>query len=227
MSEGSRVQRWRQQLREQGKKAITVWLTTEEEMRLKDLALQRHCSPSAIMQQALAQFAPHPTQDISNSHDTLLIQKLIRAELARIQGSLLPVTDTVMDMVTVTTPETPARETSTAPTPTTARVTDTDNGNVTDTQAVLEAHPEPVNASPGQSAPPRPKKRRKDAIAPAVLQAIATERQHHPAMPLRAFTRHLFETGIYRAQGRTGAAVPASLGVLHTWLGEAKEAGLL
>ena len=117
MSEGSRVQRWRQQLREQGKKAITVWLTTEEEMRLKDLALQSHCSPSAIMQHALAQFSPRPTHDISNGPDTLLIQKLIREELARIQGALVPVTDTVMDTVTVTTPETPAGETSTAPTP--------------------------------------------------------------------------------------------------------------
>ena len=135
MSEGSRVQRWRQQLREQGKKAITVWLTTEEEMRLKDLALQAHCSPSAIMQHALAQFAPRPTQGISNGPDTLLIQRLIREELARIQGALVPVTDTVMDTVTVTPPETPAMETSTAPTPAMAYVTDTSNGDVTDTES--------------------------------------------------------------------------------------------
>ena len=58
MSESDRVQRWREAKRQQGLKPCTVWLTTEEELRLKDLAAQRRCSPSAILQQALAQFQP-------------------------------------------------------------------------------------------------------------------------------------------------------------------------
>jgi hypothetical protein len=57
MAETSRVQRWRDGKRQHGLKAVTVWLTQEEELRLKDLALQWHCSPSAVMQRALAQVA--------------------------------------------------------------------------------------------------------------------------------------------------------------------------
>ena len=45
MAETNRVQRWREGKRQEGLKAVTVWLTTEEELRLKDLALQRQCSP--------------------------------------------------------------------------------------------------------------------------------------------------------------------------------------
>ena len=52
--ETSRVKRLRDAKRQQGLKAVTIWLTTEEELRLKDLALQWHCSPSAVVQQALA-----------------------------------------------------------------------------------------------------------------------------------------------------------------------------
>jgi hypothetical protein len=49
MSETNRVQRWREGKRQQGLKAVTIWLTPEEELRLKDLALQGHCSPSAMV----------------------------------------------------------------------------------------------------------------------------------------------------------------------------------
>jgi Protein of unknown function (DUF3018) len=67
MSE-SRVARWRQRLREQGLKAVTVWLSVDEELRVKDLATTWHTTPSAIMQQALAQF--HPGQPPRLSYDT-------------------------------------------------------------------------------------------------------------------------------------------------------------
>ena len=40
MPEPSRVQRWRDDKRQRGLKAVTIWLTGEEELRLKDLALQ-------------------------------------------------------------------------------------------------------------------------------------------------------------------------------------------
>ncbi len=45
MTDTNRVQRWREAKRQEGKKAMTIWLTGEEELRLKDLALQWHCSP--------------------------------------------------------------------------------------------------------------------------------------------------------------------------------------
>ena len=79
MAETSRVQRWREGKRQEGLKAVTVWLTTEEELRLKDLALQRQCSPSALMQHALAQFASHTPPGISTATDTSQIRELIRA----------------------------------------------------------------------------------------------------------------------------------------------------
>jgi hypothetical protein len=82
MSE-SRVARWRERLRSAGKKAITVWLSADEELRLKDLAATWHTSPSAIMQQALEQFHPgNPprlsastvTSQCHISHDTDMSQ---------------------------------------------------------------------------------------------------------------------------------------------------------
>ena len=102
MAETNRVQRWREGKRQEGLKAVTVWLTTEEELRLKDLALQRQCSPSALMQQALAQFASHTPPSISTATDTSQIRELIRAELAQVQAEATPVTDTVTDAVTAT-----------------------------------------------------------------------------------------------------------------------------
>ncbi len=134
MSDHNRIQRWRQQLREQGKKAVTIWLSETAELRLKDLALQWHCSTSAMIEQALAQFSPTQQQGISTITDTLQIRQLIREELAAMQATLAPATDTVTDIVTVTVPETPERGTSTEPHAEMAHGTDTGNGDVTDTQ---------------------------------------------------------------------------------------------
>ena len=39
MPEESRVKRWRENKRQQGLKHVSVWLTPEEELRLKDLAV--------------------------------------------------------------------------------------------------------------------------------------------------------------------------------------------
>jgi predicted transcriptional regulator len=96
----SRVQRWREGKRKAGLKAVTVWLTTEEELRLKDLALQWHCSPSALMQQALAQFSSQTPPGISIATDASQIRELIRAELTTMQAETVPVTDTVTEVVT-------------------------------------------------------------------------------------------------------------------------------
>ena len=102
MAETNRVQRWREGKRKEGLKAVTVWLTTAEELRLKDLALQRQCSPSALMQHALAQFASQTPPGISTATDTSQIRELIRTELTAMQAEATSVTDTVTEAVTAT-----------------------------------------------------------------------------------------------------------------------------
>ena len=102
MTEASRVQRWREGKRQHGLKALTIWLTTEEELRLKDLALQWHCSPSAVVQHALAQVSPSPTAQHSSPPDTTQIRELIRAEMDARQAEQAPVTETVTEVVTAT-----------------------------------------------------------------------------------------------------------------------------
>jgi hypothetical protein len=79
----------------------------------------------------------------------------------------------------------------------------------------------------GPETPARsPQKKRKDAIAPQVLEAIAHERRRCPSLSWCQFAQHLFDTGIYRSQGQHGRAVPVSIGSLHRWIHEAKDAGL-
>jgi hypothetical protein len=80
MSQESRIKRWRANKREQGLKHVSVWLTPEEELHLKDLAIQWHCSPSQVVQRALAQMSTS-APDYSSPPDTLRIRELILAEL--------------------------------------------------------------------------------------------------------------------------------------------------
>jgi hypothetical protein len=102
MPKTNRVQRWREGKRQHGLKAITVWLTTEEELRLKDIALQWHCSPSVVMQQALAQVSTQAPPRISTATDMSQIRELIRAEFLALQGEKTAVTETVTEVVTET-----------------------------------------------------------------------------------------------------------------------------
>jgi hypothetical protein len=44
MTQESRIKRWRTNKCEQGLKHVSVWMPPEVEMRLKDLAIQAHCS---------------------------------------------------------------------------------------------------------------------------------------------------------------------------------------
>jgi hypothetical protein len=98
MPSESRVKRWRDNKRQQGLKHVSVWLTPEEEMRLKDLAIQWHCSPSQVIQRALAQLGTTITLEHSSPTDMLQIQEMIRAEVtAAVQAAQLHATvgDTV------------------------------------------------------------------------------------------------------------------------------------
>lgn len=88
MQKESRVQRWRANKRERGLKQVSVWLTPEEELRLKDTAIQWHCSPSEVMQRALAQVSTS-APEYSSPTDILRIRKLILAELGAL-GIALP-----------------------------------------------------------------------------------------------------------------------------------------
>jgi hypothetical protein len=74
----ARTQAWRKQRRDEGKRAITVWLSAEDERRVKDLAAAWRCSPSTIMQQALAHFHPdQPPRLTPTDTDTLPIQVMV------------------------------------------------------------------------------------------------------------------------------------------------------
>jgi hypothetical protein len=84
----NRVARWRQRLRDEGKKAVTVWLSTDEELRLKDLAATWHTSPSEIMQRALAQFQPGRPPSLSISTDTSQQQNRDTLDTSQIQAWL-------------------------------------------------------------------------------------------------------------------------------------------
>jgi hypothetical protein len=88
MAEHSRVARWRQRLRDEGKKAVTVWLSVEEELRLKDLAATWHTFPSEIMQRALAQFQPGRPPSLSPSTDTTQQQHGDALDTSQIQAWL-------------------------------------------------------------------------------------------------------------------------------------------
>lgn len=74
------------------------------------------------------------------------------------------------------------------------------------------------------SAPPRQHKRRKDALTPEELQAIADERTQCLGLTIRDFAQRLYDKGIYRAKD---GDKPAEAGWLHRQLVKAREAGLL
>jgi hypothetical protein len=158
-----RVKRWRETKRQQGLKALTVWFTSAQELRLKDLATTWHCAPSEVLQTMFDQFQPTQAPRISTVPDTDLIRQLIREELTAMQPSAPPVTDPAT--VTVTDTETPSSPT-TPPTSERTSGTVTGNGFVTETSPatlprkggrrrsedgqrildVLAAHPEGLTA---------------------------------------------------------------------------------
>lgn len=79
MSEANttRVQRWREAKRQEGKEALTIWLSSEEKLRLEELARTWHTSISAMISQALAGF--HPDRPAASAPDQL--RQMIREEI--------------------------------------------------------------------------------------------------------------------------------------------------
>src|SRR5262252_9636835 len=82
MSASQRVQAWRQRMREEGKEPMTIWLDREEKLRLEDVARLWRCSPSALVQQALANFHPMNPYDTVTRTDTEQLRALIQGEIA-------------------------------------------------------------------------------------------------------------------------------------------------
>src|SRR5262245_50881627 len=81
MGDTQGVQAWRTRQREEGKTLVTVWLSREEKRRLETLAKTWHCSTSALVQHALAQFQPESPTGISSVPETSLIQILMQEAL--------------------------------------------------------------------------------------------------------------------------------------------------
>src|SRR4249919_2361549 len=77
-----RVQRWRQRLTDEEKEALTIYLAHDEKRRLEDLAHTWRCSPSEIVQQALATFHPGSPAVPGPVADTARGRALIREEVA-------------------------------------------------------------------------------------------------------------------------------------------------
>src|SRR2546422_10259039 len=184
MSESERVQRWREAKRNSGRKALTIWITAERELRAKDLATQWPSSLSEIFEQALDQFQPIQAQRISNVTDIEQIRQLIKDEVAASLAMQTAVTATVADTVTDTMLEEDAPVVDTG---ILGAVTATNSGNVADTQPILEA--EPPAPAPGSGY----------GAGIAAVRAAALERQVFSCAELAA------------ALGRSGKAVHQDL----------------
>ena len=105
MTDTTRVQRWREAKRQAGLQAVTVWMSTSEELRLKDAAVLERCSASEVMQRAFAQYQARTPSSISPVPDTSLIQVLIQDALAQWQPpssqsiSTVPDTALIREMI--------------------------------------------------------------------------------------------------------------------------------
>jgi predicted transcriptional regulator len=80
MDNTSRVAQWRQRMRDEGKEAITVWLSQDTKLRLEDLASIWHTTTSEMVEQALAQFHPGNPPRIGIITDTAQSQGLRRTQ---------------------------------------------------------------------------------------------------------------------------------------------------
>src|SRR5262249_45374750 len=98
MSDTERVRAWRDRLKQEGRVAMTIWVSAETKARYEDLALTYHRSPSELAQQALDAYRPDAVVSAAAT-DTAQLRTLIQAELA----TLVPViTDSVTATVTAT-----------------------------------------------------------------------------------------------------------------------------
>ena len=93
MDNTSRVAQWRQRMRDEGKEALTVWLSHDAKLRLEDLASVWHATTSEMVEQALAHFYPGNPPRIGNDTDTAqshgLTEDRVRAMLLGLKEQIL------------------------------------------------------------------------------------------------------------------------------------------
>ena len=93
MDNTSRVAQWRQRMRDEGKEALTVWLSHDAKLRLEDLASVWHATTSEMVAQALAHFYPGNPPRIGNDTDTAqshgLTEDRVRAMLLGLKEQIL------------------------------------------------------------------------------------------------------------------------------------------
>ena len=78
MDNTSRVAQWRQRMRDEGREAVTIWLSRDAKLRLEDLASVWHSTTSEMVEQALAHFHPGSPPRIGNDTDTAQLQALMQ-----------------------------------------------------------------------------------------------------------------------------------------------------
>jgi predicted transcriptional regulator len=80
-------------MRDEGKEAVTLWLSHDAKLRLEDLASVWHTTTSEMVEQALAQFHPGNPPSIGNTTDTAqiqaLMQDMVRAILPELKEQML------------------------------------------------------------------------------------------------------------------------------------------
>ena len=119
MDTTTRVQRWRQRRRDEGKEAMTIWLSHDTKLRLEDLATVWRVTPSELIEQALAQFQPGSPPRFGNDTETTQLHEAVEAVLARVLPAriqealqhLQPVTATNGNVTETQPPESPAATT--------------------------------------------------------------------------------------------------------------------
>ena len=125
--ERERIHRWRASKRQAGNDALTIWLPRELKLYIEDMALKRHCSPSALVEQALTTCYP-PSADVTDTvtdtsvtdpaHLRRMLQQDLSAFLARAEGVLDAIHTAERGTGTGTdTPQTPPRRRTRQPAP--------------------------------------------------------------------------------------------------------------
>ena len=176
MSDTGRVARWRQRMRDEGKEPMTIWLSRDEKLRLEDLARTWRGTPSAMVEQALAQFRPGSPSVTATVPDTEQLRVLMQEALLETTA----VTELVTDIVTATLArDLPmlVRESveSIEDKLAVPHVTDTDS-NVADTSPLetpQEAPPASQPEAPAGLAPQRKGGRRRSPTGQRILTLLA------------------------------------------------------
>jgi hypothetical protein len=168
MDNTSRVQQWRQRMRDEGKEAITVWLGRDTKLRLEDLASVWHTTTSEMVEQALAQFHPGSPPRIGNATDTAQSQGLtedgVRAMLLGLKEQIL---QELRGEIAVT----------------------ATNGNVTETVSAQQYAPEPGHSLVTESVPARKGGRPRSLLGQQILDLLAEHPEGLSADELRVYVK--------------------------------------